>query len=75
MGLFNKSAGDFEEIPEGFIVKSEQYLDNDTYYLAVLVHKETGVNYLFTGGESCTIAPMIGADGKVVVEKTGEKIY
>lgn len=71
MGLFNKSTGDFEEIPEGFIVKSEQYLDNDTYYLAVLVHKETGVNYLFTGGESCTIAPMIGADGKVVVEKTG----
>ncbi len=75
MGFFDKNAGNFEEIPEGFIVKSEQYLDNDTYYLAVLVHKETGVNYLFTGGESCTIAPMCGADGKIIVDKTDEKFY
>ncbi|MBO5378641.1 MAG: hypothetical protein J6A41_09630 [Ruminiclostridium sp.] len=76
MGLFDKS----EKKPERFRVKSEQYLTGmGMYYMAVVVDTETGVNYALMGGDSPSLTPLIGPDGKVVVdeiaENLGEKIY
>ncbi len=76
MGLFDKP----EKKPERFRVKSEQYLTGmGMYYMAVVVDTETGVNYALMGGDSPSLTPLIGADGKVVVdeiaENLGEKIY
>ncbi len=76
MGLFDAP----EKKPEGFILKSEQTV-GCFYYVAVLVDKETGANYVLTGtnGEYVTFAPLVGADGKIKVdeipENLGEKIY
>ena len=76
MGLFSKE----EKAPDRFRVKSEQYLTGmGMYYTAVVVDTQTGVNYILLGGDSPTLTPLIGADGKVVVdeigENLGEKIY
>ena len=49
------------------------------YYMAVVVDTETGVNYALMGGDSPSLTPLIGADGKVIVdeisENLGEKNY
>ena len=76
MGLFNKE----EKVPDRFRVKSEQYLTGmGMYYMAVVVDTETGVNYALMGGDSPSLTPLIGTDGKVIVDKIsdnpGEKIY
>lgn len=76
MGLFDKS----EKKPERFRVKSEQYLTGmGMYYMAVVVDTETGVNYALMGGDSPSLTPLIGPDGKVIVDEIGdnlgEKIY
>ncbi|MBQ8614555.1 MAG: hypothetical protein IJ416_10105 [Ruminiclostridium sp.] len=76
MGFFDKE----EKKPDRFRVKSEQYISGmGMYYMAVVVDSETGVNYVFMGGESPSLTPLIGADGKIVVdeiaENLGEKIY
>ncbi|MBR4111662.1 MAG: hypothetical protein IKK53_01370 [Ruminiclostridium sp.] len=76
MGLFNKE----EKAPDRFRVKSEQYLTGmGMYNMAVVVDNETGVNYALMGGDSPSLTPLIGADGKVIVDKIGdnpdEKIY
>lgn len=76
MGLFNKE----EKVPDRFRVKSEQYLTGmGMYYMAVVVDTETGVNYALMGGDSPSLTPLIGADGKVIVDKIsdnpGERIY
>ncbi len=76
MGLFSKE----EKAPDRFKVKSEQYLTGmGMYYMAVVVDTETGVNYALMGGDSPSLTPLIGADGKVIVdeisENLGEKIY
>lgn len=74
MGLFDAP----EKKPEHFFVKSEQYIGG-LHYVAVLVDKETGVNFVFTGGDHYSLTPLIGADGKIVVdeipENLGKKIY
>ena len=76
MGFFDKE----EKKPDRFRVKSEQYLTGmGMYYTAVVVDTQTGVNYILLGGDSPTITPLIGADGKIIVdeiaENLGEKIY
>ena len=76
MGFFDKE----EKKPDRFRVKSEQYLTGmGMYYTAVVVDTQKGVNYILLGGDSPTITPLIGADGKIIVdeiaENLGEKIY
>ena len=76
MGLFSKE----EKAPDRFRIKSEQYLTGmGMYYTAVVVDNETGVNYVLVGGDHPTFTPLIGADGKIIVdeiaENLGEKIY
>lgn len=76
MGFFDKE----EKKPDRFRVKSEQYLTGmGMYYTAVVVDAQTGVNYILLGGDSPTITPLIGADGKIIVdeisENLGEEIY
>ncbi len=77
MGLFSKE----EKKPDRFRIKSEQYLSGmGLYYTAVVVDNETGVNYVLIGGsDHPTFTPLIGADGKIVIdeiaENLGEKIY
>lgn len=42
--------------------------------LTVLVDRETGVNYIVVGESSPTyITPLIGADGKIIVDKIEEQ--
>lgn len=76
MGLFDKS----EKKPDRFQEKCSQGFGLGA--ISVMVDTETGVNYIFTqasmNGEF-TITPLLGPDGKVVVdeiaENLGEKIY
>lgn len=74
MGLFDKE----EKVPDRFKVKSSQYIGG-LHYVAVVVDTETGINYIFTGGDNCSMTPMVDAEGKIVVdeivENLGEKIY
>ena len=76
MGLFDKP----EKKPERFREKCSQRYALGA--ISVMVDTETGVNYIFSymamdGG--FTITPLLGPDGKVVVdeiaENLGEKIY
>ncbi len=76
MGLFSKE----EKKPDRFVEKYSQGYGLGA--ISVMVDTETGVNYIFSqaavNGEF-TIVPLLGADGKVVVdeiaENLGEKIY
>ena len=71
MGLFDKA----EKKPDRFKVKSEQYITGmGMYYMAVVVDTETGVNYALMGGDSPSLTPLIGADGKIIVDKIDEII-
>lgn len=71
MGLFDKT----EKKPDRFKVKSEQYITGmGMYYMAVVVDTETGVNYALMGGDSPSLTPLIGADGKIIVDKTDANI-
>lgn len=71
MGLFDKT----EKKPDRFKVKSEQYITGmGMYYMAVVVDTETGVNYALMGGDSPSLTPLIGADGKIIVDKIDENI-
>ena len=71
MGLFSKE----EKAPDRFKVKSEQYITGmGMYYMAVVVDTETGVNYALMGGDSPSLTPLIGADGKIIVDKTDANV-
>lgn len=76
MGFFDKT----EKKPDRFKEKCSQGYQLGC--ISVMVDTETGVNYIFgyTGMDGgVTITPLIGADGKVVVdeiaENLGENIY
>lgn len=75
MALFGKE----EKKPNRFIEKSSQSYSLGA--ISVMVDTETGVNYILGYGMNgeITIVPLLGADGKVVVdeiaENLGEKIY
>ena len=69
MGLFDKS----EKKPDRFREKSTQGYALGA--ISVMVDTETGVNYIFSymamdGG--FTITPLLGPDGKVVVDDISE---
>ena len=71
MGLFSKE----EKAPDRFKVKSEQYITGmGMYYMAVVVDTETGVNYALMGGDSPSLTPLVGADGKIIVDKTDANV-
>lgn len=71
MGLFNKE----EKAPDRFRLKSEQYITGmGLYYMAVVVDTETGVNYALMGGDSPSLTLLVGADGKIIVDKISENL-
>lgn len=64
MGLFSKE----EKKPDRFYEKSSQGFGLG--FISVMVDRETGVNYIFAGTyEDISITPLIGSDGKVVVDE------
>ena len=71
MGFFDKA----EKKPDRFVEKCSQ-----GYALGainVMVDTETGVNYIFsymTMDGGFTVTPLLGPDGKVVVDKIGENL-
>lgn len=71
MGLFDKA----EKKPDRFREKHTQGYQLGR--ISVFVDTETGVNYIFgyTGMDGgVTITPLIGPDGKVVVDEIGENL-
>lgn len=75
MGLFDRP----EKKPDRFVEKCSQ--EYSLGAISVMVDTETGVNYIIGVGmnSEMTITPLLGADGKIVVdeiaENLGEKIY
>lgn len=58
----------FQKKKERFAVKSKEALQGGD--LAVLVDKQTGVNYLsFVGLSGSTITPLLDRDGRPLVDK------
>ena len=58
----------FQKKKERFAVKSKEALQGED--LAVLVDKQTGVNYLsFVGLSGSTITPLLDRDGRPLVDK------
>jgi len=63
MGLFSKE----EKKPDRFFEKSSQ--GYGLGFISVMVDRETGVNYIFAGTyEDVSITPLLGPDGKIVVD-------
>ncbi len=67
MGLFDKK----EKAPDRFIKKNDQNLSFGISYadISVIVDTETGMNYMVVcSGEGVHFSPVLGADGKPVVD-------
>lgn len=70
MGLFSKE----NKKPDRFVEKCSQGYGLGA--INVMVDTETGVNYFIGYGMNgeMTIVPLLGSDGKVLVDKIGENL-